>query len=182
MAILALGPSGQFPLDHLEGLRIDDGLVVVLHVVLRDLTLIGSHLLGQEVLAEGLLQQGIALVLLVRQDALDGGLASLVLACRCRDAFVGQRLGDAVRRHALEEHAVDAFDHLGLLRVDYQIPIFASVVAEEPFEWDCDLAVCKTLSLAPCAVLGNGPAFFLREARHDGQQDFPLERLIDTNT
>ena len=44
-----------------------------------------------------------------RQDALDGGLAPLVLACRCRDAFVGQRLGDAVRRHALEEHAVDAF-------------------------------------------------------------------------
>ena len=68
VAILALGPSGQFPLDHLKGLRVDDGLVVVLHVVLRDLTLIGSHLLGQEVLAEGLLQQGIALVLLVRQD------------------------------------------------------------------------------------------------------------------
>ena len=35
-----------------------------------------------------------------------------------------------------------------------------------------DLAVCKALSLAPCAFLGNGPAFFLREARHDGQQDF----------
>ena len=26
--------------------------------------------------------------------------------------------------------------------------------------------------LAPRAVLGNGPAFFLREARHDGQKDF----------
>ena len=37
---------------------------------------------------------------------------------------------------------------------------------------DRDLAVCKALSLAPCAVLGDGPAFFLREARHDGQQDF----------
>ena len=172
MAVLALGPSGQFPLDHIKSLPIDDGLVVVLHVVLRDLTLIGFHLLGQEVLAEGLLQQGISLVLLVRQDALDGGLAPLVLACRCRDTFVGQRLGNAVRRHAFEEHAVDAFDHLGLLRVDHQIPVLASVVAEEPFERDRDLAICKTLSLAPCAVLGNGPAFFLREARHDGQQDF----------
>ena len=109
-----------------------------------------------------------------RQDALDGGLAPLVFACRCRDTFVGQRLGDAVWRHALEEHAVDAFDHFGLLPVDHQIPILASVVAEEPFEWDRDLAVCKTLSLAPCAVLGNGPAFFLRKARHDGQQDFSL--------
>jgi len=72
------------------------------------------------------------------------------------------------------------FYHLGLLWVDYQIPVLASVVAEEPFERDGDLAVRKSLSLAPCAVLGNGPAFFLREARHDGQQDLPLERLIDT--
>ena len=73
VAILALGPSGKLPLDHLKGLRVDDGLVVILHVVLRDLTLIGFHLLGQEVLAEGFLQQGVSLVLLVREDALDGG-------------------------------------------------------------------------------------------------------------
>ena len=112
----------------------------------------------------------------------DGGLAPLVLACRCRDTFVGQRLSDAVRRHALEEHAVDAFDHLGLLRVDYQIPILASVVSEKPFEGNRDLAVCKAFSLTPRAVLGNGPAFFLREARHDGQQDLPLPGKIDTNT
>ena len=164
MAILAFGPSGELPLDHLKGLRVDDGLVVVLHIVLRNLTLIGFHLLGQEVLAEGFLQQSIAFVLLVRQDALDGGLAPLVLACRCRDAFIGQRLGDAVRRHPFEKHAVDALDNFGLLRVDHQISILTSVVAEEPFEGNRDLAVCKSLSLAPCAVLRNGPAFFLREA------------------
>ena len=58
VAILALGPSGQFPLDHLEGLWVDDRLMVVFHVVLRDLTLMGSHLLGQKVFAEGLLKQG----------------------------------------------------------------------------------------------------------------------------
>ena len=67
MAILALGSSGKLPLDHFKGLWVDDGLMVILHVVLRDLTLIGFHLLGQEVLAEGLLQQGISFVLLVPQ-------------------------------------------------------------------------------------------------------------------
>ena len=41
--------------------------MVVLHIVLRDLALIRFHLLGQEVLAEGLLQQGISLVLLIPQ-------------------------------------------------------------------------------------------------------------------
>ena len=65
VAILALGPSGELPLDHLEGFRVDDGLMVILHVILWDLPLIGFHLLGQEVLAEGFLQQGISLVLLV---------------------------------------------------------------------------------------------------------------------
>ncbi|MBQ1491241.1 MAG: hypothetical protein IIZ39_04720 [Blautia sp.] len=81
-------------------------------------------------------------------------------------------------RHALEEHAVDALDHLILLRVDNQIPVLASVVAEEPLERAWNLAICKTLSLALHAVLGNGPTFFLSEARHDGQQDLPMERLF----
>ena len=65
VAILALGPSGKLPLDHFKGLWVDDGLMVILHVVLRDLTLIGFHLLGQEVLAEGFLQQGILKLLVL---------------------------------------------------------------------------------------------------------------------
>ena len=43
-----------------------------------------------------------------------------------------------------------------------------------PFEDIADLLCDRILPLAPCAVLGNGSAFFLREARHDGQQDLTL--------
>lgn len=45
--------------------------MVVLDIVLRDFALVGLFLLGQEVDREGLLQQRIALVLFVREDALD---------------------------------------------------------------------------------------------------------------
>ena len=96
VAILALGPSGELPLDHLEGFRVDDGLVISFHVVLWNLAFVDLCLFGQEIHGIRLLQQGIALVLLIREDALDSGLAPLALACRCRDAFIGQRLGDAV--------------------------------------------------------------------------------------
>ena len=98
VAILALGPSGQFPLDHLEGLRIDDGLVVVLHVVLRDLTLIGFHLLGQEVLAEGFLQQGISLVLLVPQYSGFDTMCAVGASVGANGCIVGAPMGAWVRR------------------------------------------------------------------------------------
>ena len=51
----ALFPSFQFPLYLLEHIRADDGFVVAFHIVLRDFTLIGLFLLGEEVNRVGLL-------------------------------------------------------------------------------------------------------------------------------
>lgn len=75
----ALGASGHFTLHHLEGLRINDGLVIALDVILRDLALVGLRFFGQEIHGVTLLQQGIALVLLVHQDALNRGLVPFLL-------------------------------------------------------------------------------------------------------
>ena len=66
-----------------------------------------------------------------------------------------------------EEHPVNAPDQFGLLRIDHEVPILPSVVAEETVERNGDLAVCKALPLAPRAVLRDGPGFFLRQRRHD---------------
>ena len=76
----ALGASGHLALHHLEGLRIDDGLVVAFNVILRNLALVGLRLLGQEIHSVTLLQQGITLVLLVHEDAFDRGLVPFLLA------------------------------------------------------------------------------------------------------
>ena len=71
LAVPAFGAGGHQGLHHLEGLWIDNGLMIVFDIVLRDFALVGLFLLGQEVDREGLLQQRIALVLFVREDALD---------------------------------------------------------------------------------------------------------------
>ena len=47
-------------LHHLEGFPVDDGFVVIAHVVLRYLTLVDLFLLGAEVDRIGLLQEGVA--------------------------------------------------------------------------------------------------------------------------
>lgn len=52
--------------------RINDRRVALFHYVLRDLALVHLHLLGKEIHGELLLQDRAALVLLVRQDALNG--------------------------------------------------------------------------------------------------------------
>ena len=120
------------------------------------------------------LKERIAFVLLIAEDALDGGNAPFLLAAGCRDAVFGQCIGDAVVGHALQEQAVDAFDDDCLLPVDHQIPIRATVVAKEALERNTDLSVCKALSLAPSAVLGNAAAFFLCQRGHDGKQQLAL--------
>ena len=55
LAVPALFAGGHQGLHHLEGLWIDNGLMIILDIVLRDFALIGLFLLGQEVDCEGLL-------------------------------------------------------------------------------------------------------------------------------
>lgn len=72
--LLGLGLAGspcQFLLDSAEGYRIDDGRMVVLHIVFRTFSVIDHHLFGQAVLDVGLVDDGIALVFLVGEDGLD---------------------------------------------------------------------------------------------------------------
>ena len=62
--------------------RIDNGGMAAFHIVLRHLTLVGLHFLFQEIDREGFLEQRIALVLFVLQNAGDRGLAPFFLAAR----------------------------------------------------------------------------------------------------
>ena len=80
--VLSRLPGGHKDLDCLEGIRRDDGFVVVPDVVLRDFTLVVLFLLCQEVHGIGLLEQGIALVFLVRQDAANVAGVPVILPSR----------------------------------------------------------------------------------------------------
>lgn len=70
MVFPALAALLHLTLHHLEGVRVDDSLVVVLHIVLRlrDFALIDLLFLRQVIDGVGFLQESAALVFLIRQD------------------------------------------------------------------------------------------------------------------
>ena len=161
MVLFAFAPLLNFTLYHLEYVRLYDGLVVIFYIILWDFTLVDLGLLGQEIDGVAFLKERIAFVLLIAEDAFDGGLAPFLFATRCWDAIGSQAVSDSVVGHTLQEHAVNALYGDCLFWIDDQISIRATVVAEEALEWNGHLAVCKAFSLAPSAVLGNAAAFFL---------------------
>ena len=67
-----LSSTLQFQLHFLVNLVADNGRVAVFDVVLRHLALVDLHLLCEEIRAEGLLQQRVALVFFVGEDAQNG--------------------------------------------------------------------------------------------------------------
>ena len=68
MVFPALAALLHLTLHHLEGVRDDDSLVVVLHIVLRDFALIDLLFLRQVIDGVGFFQESAALVFLIRQD------------------------------------------------------------------------------------------------------------------
>ena len=149
--------------------RINDRRVALFHYVLRDLALVHLHLLGKEIHGELLLQDRAALVLLVRQDALNGVALPFDLPARRRDALFRQVLCDPVERLALNEKAVDLSDDGRFFRYNLRQAIRPFAVTEERRIRHCDLPVCEALPLTPCDIFGNGAALLLGKAAHDGQ-------------
>ena len=79
------------------------------------------------------------------------------------------RAGFAHHKGTINEanHLGFLFDHLGQ-------SVFALFEAEKLLVANADFSICKTLALAPCHVVGNGAAFFLSNAGHDGDQQLAL--------
>ena len=69
MRASGLLPSRQLILCHIEYFRLDDGRMAVLDVILGNFPFIDLHLFCEKVRAESLLQQGVALVFLIGEDA-----------------------------------------------------------------------------------------------------------------
>ena len=76
-------------LHHVEHFLGDDGGVAVLDIIAGNLALVALHLLIEEVHREGLLQSGVALVLLVRQDRFDRRVLPCSLSRRGRYSLCG---------------------------------------------------------------------------------------------
>ena len=106
------------------------------------------------------------------QDAFDRSLAPLVLSARRFDAQLRQLVSNGVVGQPRKELAVNEPDGLGFFLVDHQVSVLASVVTDEPAEGNRHLAVRHALPMPPGDVFRNAPAFLLREAAHDRDEQF----------
>ena len=84
-------------LNSIEYSRLDDGWMIVLHIVLRNLSVVLDFLLGKEIFGVDLLQKGVAFVLLVREDALDRRCRPGLFLSGRRDALGSQHLRNRIR-------------------------------------------------------------------------------------
>ena len=176
----AFTPPLDFFLHPVEDLRADDGFVVIFHIVPRHFPFIRFRFFGQEVDGEPLLQQGIALVFLIRQDALYRPRIPAFLFRRGFQPSGSQLPGNGVEGIPVQEQTVNQFHRPGLFLVDGQIPIQPFVIAQKMPVGNTHLAVSEPLPMTPGDVFRNAPAFFLCQAAHDSDEEFPFTNQSDT--
>ena len=90
-------PDSHLLLHRLEHGRVYDGVMVILHIILRDLALVDLFLFGKEIHRVHFLQERVPFVFFVREDAPDRASRPVCLAARSRDAFLCQHLCDCER-------------------------------------------------------------------------------------
>ncbi len=107
VAVLVLCPSRHLRLDIIEGHRVDDSLVITLHIILRHLALVFLRFLLEEVHGKLLLKEGVALVFFIGKDAADGGSAPDGLAARSRKLPSRKFFCDGVAGQPIQKQLVD---------------------------------------------------------------------------
>ena len=93
--------------------------------------LVDFVLFRQKIHREGLLQQRIALVLLIRKDAQNRALPPALLPSGRGDSHIIQHVAYADRRQAFHELPVDKAHDPGFLFVDHQVAILSPVITQE---------------------------------------------------
>ena len=136
--------------------------MVIWHIVLRHLTNIFDDLLADHICTEGLLQQHVAAVLFIGQDAFYNGDRPVGCAKDGFDLISFQPVLQIAQACAVLVSLIDLAHHLGLLWDNTEFAVCIFFVAVKPVTGDFERSdLCVHLSAAP-DVAGNGLAFGLR--------------------
>lgn len=152
----------------------DDGLMVAFDVVLRHGTVILDTLFRQEIRGVSLLKQGVAHVLLISENFVDGAGVPFCLASTSENAISHKPVGNLIHAGAFEIFSVDALYDLCLLWIDDQVSVVILGVSEEAIVIDLYLTLLVAVLKSQLDVLTHGLAFLLSKARHDCDQHLAL--------
>ena len=124
-----------------EELFRNDRLVVALDIVLRNGAVVLDPLFCQEVCGVGLLKQGIAHVLFVAEDLVDGAGVPFCLASAGKNAVSHKSIGNLIHAGAFEVFPVYALDGSSLFRVDDKVTVLILGISEETVVIDLHLSL-----------------------------------------
>ena len=145
--------ASNLQLDAFVVNRVDDRLVAVLDVILRNLTLVDLHPFLQKIDCEGLLEKGGAFVLLILQDAHYRRRLPFLLAARSGNTGFRQRLGDVGSGFSQKELAVYVPYNLCFIFDNLRQAVFTLFVAKELLVANADFSIRKALALTPGHVV-----------------------------
>ncbi len=118
-------------------------------IVFRAFTVIDLDLFGYAVLYIGFIEDGIALVSLVGEYRLYGGVCPSVLSCRRFEAFFFKPCDDLSEAVTADKLFVYKLDDYRFFGDDFGFAVCTSAVAEEILVVEWHIIFLCTLSLAP---------------------------------
>lgn len=118
---IQIGASGDLRFDLHEHIPVDNGFMTAFHIVFRHLTVIGGTFLVQDADRVGLLQKGIANVLLIGKDLMDVALMPFQMSRSIGNTVCFQASLDLQEACPFQVLPIDAADNFCLLRVNDQI-------------------------------------------------------------
>ena len=119
----------------------NDGLMVVLYIILRDNAVVLHPGLVQEIGGIGFLQESVADVFLIAENLVDGAGVPFGFASACQNAVPLQTGSDLVHTVSFQILPVNAFDHFGLGGINDQMAFRVLRIAEKPIVIDLHLSV-----------------------------------------
>ena len=148
--------------------------MVIRHIVLRHLADIFDDLLADHICAESLLQQHIAAVFFVCQDAFDNGDRPIGRAKDGLDLVSFQPVLQIAQAGSALVSLIDLAHHFGLLRDDVELAVCIFFVTVKPVAWNFERPdLCMHLSATP-DVTGDGLAFGLRHCAVHRNHEFAV--------
>ena len=164
-------PSGDLFLHKLKGLHVYDGLVVVFHIVLRELALVLLVFFGDGIFDEFLLQKQVPRIGDVGEHALDVRVHPRT-AVTGFNALRSEFLLRVQAGFAVKEVLIDPLNDGRLFGNRHQF-ISLPAVAVHP-EFPVGYSLFKALSRAPFHILGNAPALLLSEGGQQGKHELAV--------
>lgn len=166
-----LTPPCNLSLHCLIGLHRDDGLVGVLHEILRKLPMVLAGLFADGVKGVFLLEEQVPGVGDVFEDGPNGAVGEMY-SLHGLHAHLLQLFFRCLCRETLQEIVIDEADDFCLFRLnDQMVALPTAAVNQEPSVGD---ALLKALPGAPFHVLREAPDFLLCEGGQQSQHDLTV--------